>query len=75
MERKFQKIFKWWISIWRNYLNGEIWSGKGKEHNLKGIKILEGEYINGKRNGIIKEIINDFDKLLEGNYINEEKNG
>ena len=34
-----------------DYLNGEIWSGKGKEYNQKGIMVFDGEYINGKKKG------------------------
>ena len=51
-------------------MNNNI-NGKGKEYDLSGDLLFEGEYLNGKRNGKGKEY--DF----EANLINEGefKNG
>ena len=47
-----------------------------KEYNRDNEKlILEGEYLNGKKNGKIKEYEKDGNLILEGEYLNDEKNG
>ena len=53
-------------------LNNNI-NGKGKEYNLDGKLIFEGEYLNGKRNGKGKEYNHDCKLLFEGEYYNDLK--
>ena len=73
------------------YQNGEIVNGKGKLFDYKGNMIFNGEYINGKRNGLVYEYYDNAEtktkydtnisqeriSLLkyEGKYIGDEKNG
>ena len=37
------------------YLDGQIWNGKGKEYDYGENLIFEGEYINGKKNGNVRK--------------------
>ena len=49
-------------------------NGKVKEYNDDGELILEGEYLNGERNGKGKEY--RYGKLrFEGEYLNGKRNG
>ena len=71
------------------YKNGKIKNGKGMLYNHKGNIIFNGDYINGKRNGIVYEyyennenilninILSEYIALLkyEGKFIDDEKNG
>ena len=45
----------------------------GKEYNHKGVLIFEGEYANGKRNGIGKEYNDKGELIFEGEYIEGRK--
>jgi len=45
------------------------------EYNELDIKIFEGEYIDGLKNGKGKEFYNNGKLLFEGEYINELRNG
>ena len=71
------------------YKNGEIVNGRGQIYDNKGNMIFNGEYINGKRNGLVYEYYDStetkFDTNIssekisllkyEGKYIGDEKNG
>ena len=50
-------------------------NGKGKEYNIKGKLIFEGEYLNGKINGKGKEYNIKGKLIFEGEYLNEKRNG
>ncbi len=49
-------------------------NGKGKEYNYLGKQIFEGEYKNGKREGIGKEF-NDGIVIYEGKYKDGKREG
>jgi len=57
------------------YLNGEKWNGKIKDYHNNGKLEFEGEYLNGKRNGLGKEYNYDGKLQFEGIYLNGKKNG
>ena len=70
------------------YKNGKIKNGKGMLYNHKGNIIFNGDYINGKRNGIVYEYYEKNENIninipsenipllkYEGKYIDDEKNG
>ena len=54
-------------------MNGEI-SGYCKKYYEK-IMIFEGEYLNGKKNGKVKEYHRSGQLIYEGEYLNGKKNG
>ena len=50
-------------------------TGKGKEYIIDTeILIFEGEYLNGRRNGIGKEYYNNDNLMFEGEYLNGRRN-
>ena len=53
---KIKEYYKDEVVFEGELLDGNIYSGKGKNYNSEGIKIFEGEYINGKINGYAKKI-------------------
>ena len=58
------------------YCNLAIANGLIKEYDYYGRLIFEGEYLNGKRNGVGKEYNELSGKLkFEGEYLNDKKNG
>ena len=64
--------------IFDEYLNGEELNGKRIDEFIdkfdnKGNLIFEGEYLNGKRNGKVKEFDNKGNLIFEGQYINDER--
>ena len=48
-------------------------NGKGKDYDLDGKLIFEGEYLNGKKNGKGQEYDLDGIILFRGEYINGKK--
>ena len=48
-------------------------SGKAKYYTNEGYLILEGEFLNGKKHGMIKEYNNEHILVSEGEYSNGEK--
>ena len=56
------------------YYDGILWNGKGKRYNRSGELYFEGEYLNGKKNGKIKEWSGKT-LLFEGQYLNGNKFG
>ena len=60
-------------------------NGKGKEFSLeitdhilnpyRSIIIFEGEYLNGKRNGVRKEYYESEEIKFEGEYLNGKRHG
>ena len=57
------------------YLNGERWSGKGKEYYSNGKVKFEGEYLDGKKwNGKEKEYESSGKLKFEGVYLDGKRN-
>ena len=55
------------------YLNGHIWNGILKRYNCNSEHcklIFEGEYLNGLKNGKVKEYDYNDNLLFEGEYLN-----
>ena len=78
-EGEFLKGKKWNIKEYDkngNIIN-ELINGKGymNEYNINDIKIFEGEYINGLKNGKGKEYYNNGILFFEGEYLNGLRNG
>ena len=60
------------------YLKGVKWNGKGKEFDDEGFErllVFEGEYLNGKRNGKVKEYYPKGQLKFKGEYLNGKING
>ena len=78
-EGKFKTYYKDKLAFEGEYLNGDIWSGKGKEYDSNHNVTFEGEYIKGKINGYLKSYNQYYNSDLklsyEGYYINGLKNG
>ena len=57
-----------------NNLIYELKDGKGliKEYDKDGIKIFEGEYLNGQKNGKGKEYNQDGELIYEGEFLNDQ---
>ena len=73
----YQKIFEidleyYKLKSGKYIIKGE--DGKVREYTLFDKLIFEGEYLNGKRNGIGKEFKGKF-LLFEGEYLNGKRNG
>ena len=67
---KFKEYYKDKLVFKGDYLEGEIWSGRGRKYNKEGKIDFEGEYVNGKMNGIkIQQYYGSNFKIEEG-YIN-----
>ena len=57
-----------------DYIDYKRWNRKGKEYNLKGELIFEGEYFKGRRwNGKGKEYNDNGQLIFEGLYIKGKK--
>ena len=50
-------------------------NGKGKEYDINGNLIFEGEYLNGKRSGKGKEYDASCNLIFEGEYLNGLRKG
>ena len=57
------------------FLNGKRWKGIIKEYHYNEKLKFEGEYLDGKINGIGKEYHYNGKLKFEGEYINGERNG
>ena len=67
-----------------NLIDYKLFTGKniiydsknyGKEYDIKGILLYEGEYLNGRRNGKGKEFDNIKLITFEGEYLKGKRNG
>ena len=77
--KELQKILsvniKDYIKICKKYKIGGR-NGKGQEYDYENDDLLfEGEYLNGKRNGKVKEYYDNGELKFEGEYLNGAKNG
>ena len=60
--------------VWENFIIYELNNGNGKVKEYKDGELeFEGEYLNGKRNGIGKEYNFEGQLMYEGEYLNNKK--
>ena len=79
---KYNRTIQNMIKI--NLIDYKLFTGKniiydsknyGKEYDIKGILLYEGEYLNGRRNGKGKEFDNIKLITFEGEYLKGKRNG
>ena len=75
LQNKLEINIKNYKRISKIYKIGER-NGKGKEYLKHNDELVfEGEYLNGKRNGKVKEYYYNGQLIFEGEYLNGKRNG